>query len=984
MKAISTTGRTARTIKRSALLGSAMLATLAAAPAFAQDLSSSSSAPIAEEASGDIVITGSRLIGRRDLESTSPITTVGSETLAAQGAVTLEQSLNQFPQLVPDTTGSTNQSGGAGILSVDLRSLGAVRTLVLVDGRRYMPGDVTGLTDLALIPDLMVERAEIITGGASAVYGSDAIAGAVNFVLKRNYSGLTAQYQYGETSRGDGASNKIDLMAGANLADGRGNVTASFSYTKRNEVLMGDRDFSATSFLADATGRFQPFGSGNIPGGLIGLNTSQIGRINGVPDLNNASGACGTANTGIRFGSQGEPLPFCRARDQFNYAPPNFLLRPLERYQAAMTAHYDVTDGIEAYGQFFYGKKVNAFQQAAEAVNPSSSGQQPGTVLIPNADTNPLFTQVQRDFFAANRSFFDADGDGIFTLTNVGRRFEEFGPRTVRYTTDAFLGTAGLRGEFALGDNRWRWDAFYQYSRTDESQLRTNLLSRSRTTAGLDVVVLDGQPVCRNKEIPGCVPVNIFGTGTLSSAQANFLSVNSTTDSQFTREVVGGSLSGSVFALPAGDVSTAIGFEHRREGFSITPDEIALSNDLAAVNVAPVLNAGSFKVTEFFGEVRVPLLQDLPMVRSLAVEGAARYSDYSTIGSVFTWKGALDWEVNSWARVRANYSRAIRAPNLNELFSPVQQGFIGGIDPCVRTSNPTAQQKQVCLTQGVPQEFIDTLEVAQSQGFYVQSGGNPSLREEVADTMTLGLVLTPMRGLSLTVDYFDIKVKDAISQVDAQLLLNNCFQTLDAQGSACRSVTRNSSGNIVAINAPVLNIAERVVRGLDIAGNYTSRVPALNFWADDSRITVQAVTSFQFRDTNTPLPGVAPVECAGYYGGPCSSDAVRITPDFRAFASINYVSGPITINNQLRYIGDLELSPLSPPTQSNTLGAETYWDLSVRGKVRGGFELFAGINNVLDNKPPIMGYTAGGDSNTNPQLYDVIGRQFFAGATLRF
>lgn len=970
----------ARMIRRAALLASVCAGLLAAPAAMAQD---APAGEVAEAAEGDVVVTGSRL-QRRDLVANSPITTVTAETLTQQGAVTLEQSLNQFPQLVPDTTSSTNQSGGAGILSVDLRSLGAVRTLVLVDGRRYMPGDVTGLTDLALIPDLMVERAEIITGGASAVYGSDAIAGAVNFVLKRNYEGVTAQYQYGETTRGDGASHKADLLIGTNVADGAGNISAYFSYTKRDQVLMGDRAFSRNPVLADAQGVFQPFGSGNIPGGLIGLNTTQIPQIAGVPDLNNASGACNVANVGIRFGPQGEPLPFCRLRDQFNYAAPNFLLRPLERYQAAINARYEITPDVELYGQFFFGKKVNSFQQAAEAVNPSSSGQQAGTILIPNADTNPLFTQATRNFFAANRAFFDPNNTGVYTLRNVGRRFEEFGPRTVEYTTDAFLISGGLRGDFNLGSSNWKWDAFYQYARTDESQVRFNLLSRSRTTAGLDVVIVNGVPQCRNREIPGCIPVNIFGTQTLTQAQANFLSVNTTTDSRFTREVAGATIAGDLFRLPAGGVSTAFGVEYRRDGFSITPDEVALSNDLAAVNVAPIANRGSFDVKEAFGEIRIPLLKDIPFIQSLALEGAVRFSDYSTIGGVTTWKGAVDWEITDWARFRGNYSRAIRAPNLNELFAPVSQGFIGGRDPCVRTSNPTAAQKQLCLAQGVPAQFIDTLEVAQSQGFNVQSGGNINLAEETADTLTLGLVLTPMRGLSVTFDYFDITVKDAISQVDAQTLVNNCFTTLDAQGTACQSITRNSSGNILSVNAPLLNIAERKVRGLDVGINYASDVPWLNIWADDSRFTVQFVGSFQFADRNIPLPGVAPVECAGFYGGPCSSDAVRITPDFRGFLGVNYVSGPITINNQFRYIDDLELSPLSPPTQSGTLGAETYWDISVRAKVLDKVELFGGINNLLDNQPPVMGFAAGGDSNTNPQLFDVIGRQFFIGAAVKF
>lgn len=978
--------RNVRSTCKPALLGSVFTGlALLTAPAAAQvDTRPAADATAATTGNETIVITGSRL-NRRDLEASSPITTVGAETLQAQAPVTLESALNQFPQLTPDTTSSTNQSGGSGVLSVDLRSLGAVRTLVLVDGRRYIPGDVTGLTDLAMIPDLLVDRVEIITGGASAVYGSDAVAGAVNFVLRRNFEGVQAQYQYGETSRGDGASHKADVVLGVNAPDNRGNLTGYFSYTRRDEVLMGNRRFSANPLLADARGVFQPFGSGNIPGGLIGLNSAQIPQIAGVPDLNNASGGCPVSNSGIRFGPQGEPLPFCRPRDQFNYAAPNFLLRPLERYQAAVMGHYDVADNVQVYGQFFWARKENAFQQAPESVNPSTSGQAPGTLLIPNADTNPLYTPQQRAFFAANRSFFDPDGDGVFRVLNVGRRFEEFGQRTVRFTTDAFNVTGGVRGDFDFGARNWTWDVHYQYAQTDETQLRVNLLSRSRTTAGLDVVVVNGTPQCRNREIPGCVPVNIFGTGTLTPAMAEFLGVNTTTDQSFTREVAGGSLAGDLFDLPAGAVSTAFGVEYRREAFSINPDELALSNDLAAATVPPIVNSGDFDVKEVFAEVRVPLLRDIPFIQSLALEGAIRYSDYSTIGGVVTWKGAVDWEITDWARFRGNYSRAIRAPNLNELFAPVQEGFLGGRDPCIATNNPTAAQKQVCLAQGVPAAFIDTLEAGPSQGFNRRTGGNLNLSEETADTLTLGLVLTPLPSLSITVDYFDIKVEDAIAEVGAQLLVDNCFQTLDQDSRACRSITRNESGNIDVVDAPLLNIAQRKVRGLDLGVNYRTDLPGwLDISGKGSRLSVQFVGSFQFEDSNIPLDGLAPIECAGFYSGPCSGDAIRITPDFRGFLGLNYVSGPITIYNQIRYIDDLELSPLSPPQQSGTVSPETYWDLSVRARVYRTLELFGGINNVLDNQPPVLAFAAGGDSNTNPQLYDVLGRSFFIGASVKF
>jgi outer membrane receptor protein involved in Fe transport len=963
------------------------MAWLASAPAAAQSAppATAEAAPTEEPS---IVVTGSR-ISRNALEGTSAVVTVPLEVLTAQGAPTLEQGLNQLPQLQPNTTSSTNQSGGSGVLAADLRGLGPERTLVLVDGRRYTPANFSGLSDLATIPDMMLDRVEIITGGASAIYGSDAIAGAVNFVLKRDFEGIMGQYTFGETTRGDGRNHKIDVMMGVNSADGRGNVTGYFSYTKRDEVLMGDRDFSRNPLLADATGKFQPFGSGNIPGGAIALNAQQLAQIRGVPDLNNASGACNTGNAGVRFTEPGgRPEPFCRLRDQFNYAAPNFLLRPLERYQAAMTGNYKLTEGIEAYGQFFYTRRENAFQQAAEAVNPSSSGQPAGTVLIPNANTNPLFSPAQRSFFAANSAFFDPDGDGIYTVRGYGRRFEEFGPRTVSFVGDSFNITGGLRGDFDLGSNNWKWDAFYQYQQADETSTRFNLLSRSRTTAGLDVVLVNGVPQCRNREIPGCVPVNIFGTDTLTPAMANFLSVNTTTENRFDRTVAGGSLAGDLFELPAGKVASAFGVEYRRDSFNITPDEVALSNDLAAVNVPPIINSGAYDLFEVFGEVRVPILSDLPLVKSLAVEGAVRYSDYSTIGGVVTWRGAVDWEISDWLRLRGNYSRAIRAPNLSELYAPTSQGFVGGRDPCLAVNRPSQAQKDLCVAQGVPRAFIDTLTVGASQGFNTESGGNLNLQEERANTLTLGVVVRPtsVPNLMFSADFYDIKVNGAISQVGAQVLIDTCFATLAANSVSCQAITRDTfSGNINFVKAPLLNVAERRVQGLDLAASYRFDLPgAVSISSEGSQLALSADMSWQFKNSTVAAAGLPIIDCAGFYGGACSSDAVRISPGFRAFGSIDYISGGFSFRNQFRVVGGLDLLPGAPPSESGSLGAETYWDISARWQFLKNFSVFGGINNLLDNQPPVMGFAAGGDSNTNPQLYDVIGRQFFIGLGVRF
>ena len=931
----------------------------------------------------EIVVTGSRLLRNRDLVAVSPVQTIGMEDIQHSGNVTLESTINEYPQLNPDTTGTVNQSGGSGVLSADLRGLGAVRTLVLVDGRRYVPGDVTGLVDLATIPDVLVERVEIMTGGASAVYGSDAIAGAVNFILRDDFEGAELRYQYGETSEGDGGNTKLDLLLGANNEDESANVTLHASYTNSDPVFMGDRAFSRLPLLADAQGVLQPFGSGNIPGGLIGIPSADFGEIQGV-DLSNADGSCPGAIQGVRFGENSQPFAFCRPTEQYNYAAPNFLLRPLERWQVSALGRHDIGNSIEAYAQVFYTKKENAFQQAAEAVNPTSFGQETGTLLIPDADTNPIFSQPLRDFFAANTGYFDPDGDGIYTVRSVGRRFEEFGPRNTTIISDSYNLTGGLRGDVTFAGSDWQWDSFYQFQRSDYNLNQVGRLSRSRLTLGLDVEVVDGVARCR-VDLLGCVPVNIFGTDALTPEMAEFISTSTGREDTFERKMAGASIAGTLFELPAGEISTAFGVEWREESFLTVPDEAARSGDLG--DVPPIINGGELDVVEVFAEARFPLLEDLPAIETLALETAVRYSDYSTIDGVTTWKAGIDWAVNDWARIRTSFNQAIRAPNLDELFGAPSQGFVGGVDPCVVDNNPTEAIKELCVEQGVPPEIVDNLQVGASQGWDALSGGNPDLNEEESDTLTVGVVLTPpvLEGLSVTIDYFDITVDAAISQVSSQALVNSCFQQLDINSIACQSITRLSTGNIDRVDAPLLNVAEREVSGVDLQVNYLMELPdVLALPGESASLDLRWVATWQLDDTTVALAGEPPSECAGFYGGACSSDGTRITPDHRSLVSADWRTGPLSVNLSWRIIGDLELAADAFPNENGTIDAWHYFDLNGVYELSERVELFAGITNLADEQPPIIGFRAGGDSNTNIPLFDPLGRRYFGGLTVRF
>jgi len=934
-----------------------------------------------DEVVEEVIVTGSRLRRDRDFVEISPVATIGMDEIQGLGFLTLEQTVNRMPQLRPDTTASTNQYGGPA-MSADLRGLGAVRTLVLVDGRRYIPAENTGIADLATIPDMLVESVEIVTGGASAVYGSDAIAGAVNFRLRDNFQGAELRYQRGQAQEGDGETERVDLMLGAGSDDGRSNVTLALSWSERGQIMGDARSFSAIPLVTSPTGEYIPFGSGNIPGTVIALQPAQFPLINGV-DLSNSDGSCPGPIQGVRFDAGSQPVPFCRPIDQFNYAADNFLLRPMERYQISTIAKHQLNDRVEAYAQAFYNKYEQAYQMAPESVAPTSFGQPQGTIIIPDAVNNPLFNDTLQDFWAQNAAFWDADGDGNYVVSNLGRRFEEFGPRHFSFNIDSFLITSGLRGDIDIGNNNWKWDAFYQYSRNDTTQTTLGLLSKSGITLGLDPVINgDGTVTCRT-QVRGCVPVNIFGTDALTPEMANYLKAESVTDNQFERTVTGATIAGDLFDLPAGAVATAFGVEYREEFIAVRPNDAQLLNDLAAQAIAPTVVEGEYDLWEVFGEARLPILDDQLGLQGLALEGAIRFADYSTIGQVSTWSGALDMDVNEQLKIRAGYGRAIRAPNLNELLRPVSAGFRPVADPCLAVNNPSQAVKDLCVQQGVPANIIDTLVDGPRSGYDLISGGNPDLSEEQADTFTAGFVLSPnfLSGLTMSLDYYEIELEDAISQVDGQLLLNDCFATLNFGSPSCQSIRRDSNGNISQVIAPLLNLSDRIVNGADLSVDYVfDNLPNwMSLPGRGASLGIQWFSSWQFENSTQVLPSLPAVDCAGKYSGTCSTGAIRPTPGYRSLMRFNYLSGPFRLSPEINYIGELELSVDSAPNERGTQDAVIFvnlnggWDFSDR------FGLFFGINNVLDEEPPVWAFQAAGDLNVNVNLYDPVGRSFFLG-----
>ncbi|MCD9085249.1 TonB-dependent receptor [Stenotrophomonas sp. SY1] len=952
-----------------ALWGSPLLI----APAMAQSAGSDDAVKL-----DTVMVTGSRLI-RTDLDAPSPTTMVTREDIQAAGSATIETVLNEFPQLAAGNTSSVNNGGGSGVLTANLRGLGANRTLTLVNGRRFMPADSDGVVDLASIPDALIENVEIVTGGASAVYGSDAIAGAVNFIMRKNFSGIEAAYTHGQTSEGDGAYDKYDITLGGNFADDRGNAVISFSRTDRDPVLQGARDFSKVP-LDTVDGKLVPGGSGSIPGTRIGLSGSQLGSLVGV-NLTPA-GEC-SAMTGIRFGENGTPLPYCNPQDAYNYAAMNYLQRPLERTQVTALANYKVNDAVEAYAEVYYSDSANRYQQAPDSFTPVTPGAGSSTLLVPNFANNPVLLPAVRQFFTDNAHIFDPDGDGTASIVGAGRRADELGPRYYTYDRVSRNLIGGLRGDFEVGGGHWwRWDAFVQEQHTRTDTTQNNMINQARLAQALNATVDSaGNLVCVNPA-SGCVPASIFGLESISPGSAAFLTPQRAHTETFDRNVVGATLSGSLFDLPAGSVAMAFGAEYRKDEYAFQPSAMDVAGEYGAVSQMPM--AGEYSVKEVFTEFRVPLLSGARFAQSLAIEGAARYSDYSTIGGVNTWKVGLEWSPTDWMRFRSAYNVAIRAPSLNELYSPQARGFTSGVDPCTASANPSAAQQQLCIQQGVPAADLPNFSQG-SVGFERTTGGNPNLTEEKSDTFTVGAVfsLPQVDGLNFAVDYFQVDVEDAITSLGANQMLSDCFSQLDPNSTTCRAIIRLPNGQIDDVRSTLQNIGKLKARGLDFQTDYRFNVP-WGIGGNDGNMSLTLLTSWLFERSMQVVSNQPALDCAGYMGGGCGGGTGAIMiPDFKLNFTVGYKSGPLSVRLQTRMIDSFDLRP-GLTAAVNKAPRVWYVDSNAIYDFNETVQLFAGIDNLLNKQPPILGTGLAGDANTDVGVYDVLGRRYNFGIRVKF
>jgi outer membrane receptor protein involved in Fe transport len=951
-----------------------------AAPAFAQD--ENGAADTAQQGAGtEIVVTGSR-IARPDLQSSTPVAVVSAERIEQTGASNIQDVLATLPSVGQNVsrTSSNFSNTGNGIATINLRNLGSSRTLVLVDGRRTLGVAGSSAVDVNNIPTDLVQRVEVVTGGASAVYGSEAIAGVVNFVLKNDFQGLRVRAQNTVSDKGDAPRQYVSITGGQNFGGGRGNVTANFSYDNDHGLRSRDRSFSsrdipsrsayASQGVFDVSGPNQDSFTPNSP------STFTFGPGNNLK------------------GYQGPNI------DGYNRNGDRLLSVPVERYQGAVLAHYDFSDAFKLYAQGQYSRtNSNASLEPAAIANsgPSAALNFDGSAYAGIPISSPYVPDAIRAAAIAN---------GVDTVQFL-RRSNDIFSRSNKNERDFYRGVIGAKGQFTAGTN-WSYDIYYEHSESRDHTTAQSIYTPNYGAALSNEIGPDGQVRCSDAaaRAAGCVPINIFGANTVTAAASKFLQtytgptrnvtlvdggtvqlVNGTNVAydylaKVNQDVVSGSINGDLFSLWGGPVALSFGGEYRHEKSTEIFDPFTQAG-LSAGN--QITNTqGSFNVKEGFVEVVAPIVEDRPGIKYLGLEGAARYADYSTVGGVWSFKGGATFAPTSDIRFRGVYSRATRAPNIGELYASISQTFPSVNDPCDQGTNESDKIPAACANvpgraNTIANRGSFTYTTAQIQTIDGLLGGNRNLREETADTFTAGAVITPtfFKNFSMTVDYYTIKVKNAIGIIGQQVSVDQCVNT--GNPLFCSNVVRDSNGFITRVNALNLNTGSFLVSGIDVEARYAVPVGA-------SRFDFDVMYNHRFKQQQTPFPGAAPQNELGQ--ADCYSCG-RLGSGFKdkGVANVTFSAPKFQLNYRLDYMG-----PLTDNLgRANAQRISAYFYHNLQGKVMVGekqqMELYAGVNNLLDTKPPVFGDTnpvTWPGTQTVADTYDLYGRMLYVGATFKF
>ncbi|ADN75363.1 TonB-dependent receptor [Ferrimonas balearica DSM 9799] len=926
-------------------------------------------APVAVAAEEDnseverIEVTGSRIF-REGAIAPSPVTVITAETLLSTGATNIGDALNELPALA--TTFSLASSGGssigtAGLNLLDLRGMGTARTLVLVNGKRHVGGFAgVASVDVNTIPTEWVESVEIVTGGASAVYGADAVTGVVNFRLKEDIVGLNVNGQYGMADDSDFENYRVALSYGADFADGRGNAAISIEYAEQNELNALDRDQTAISRRHltnpdDAATVRTWYDNAGIwainNAGVVGFYGGVPGFYSFNPDGTPVPQGTGTITDGISCA--GENCDFVNLNEWVSLQP------EFDRTTVNFKTNYDVTDNLNAYFEAKWSQtnSLNNFQPAFFFFDPENT-----LITRDNAYITPELGELM-----------DQTGAGYVV---VNRFMNDLGPRLEDNKREMQRYVLGLQG-IVMDD--WDLDAYAIYGETKQTRKNLNNLIFSKFRQSIDAVFDDaGNIVCRDAEAQaaGCVPSSLFGEGGVSPEAAAWFSTTTVADSKVSQYVAGASLANAaLFELPAGAVGVATGIEYRKEKSESNEDPFAATGDTFFNALQP--ESGSFDVSEIYGEISVPLLADIPLIDSLVVDGAVRYADYETVGGVTSWKVGLDWTVYQDLRVRSTVSTALRAPNIGEFYGAKSQNFFNVDDSC-KSSELAALEPETrairaanCAALGIPADFDSDYDSASIEGV---SGGNDELKEEKSDSFTVGFAYQPsyVEGMSLTVDYWQIEIEDAIASVGAQDIIDRCVDsTTGIDNQWCALITRDADNyEITNLEQIVQNVAKQEASGVDIELAYDFAL-----FSGDMRTNLIATylidrDEFPFQDEPDQKE-----EYAGTIG----------EANWQAQLNLAYDINNWNINWKTRYIEEVDVyTPQfagqfdKPYSDIMTWGTYFVSDALVQYSFANGLSVGVGIDNLFDRDLPRT--TSG--TGTGSASYDNIGRFYYL--TARF
>jgi outer membrane receptor protein involved in Fe transport len=958
----------------------------------------------AESKLEDIVVTGSR-IARPDYEANSPIMTVPSSALQMSVTPTVTDALNLLPQMNPMGAPSSNDGRTVGAPAINLRGLGSTRSLLLLDGHRVVPTDGFGRVDLDILPPSIIDSVEVITGGASAVYGADAVAGVVNFKTIKNLDGWVTSGSYGITQEGDSGNTNLSTTWGGKFHDGRGRVLVSFAWADLARSDNGDRPYFAdkqptfygvspvlvsqgvgTPSLAATQALFKTYGVTN-PALLAQLNPG------GIFVMNQDGTLAQFTNPIINFRGAGQYLPCFAGKTCLNavfQGSANAYVAPIQELQAELTRYtnfthldYDLTDHVSVYGDLLYSNTKQVGDQplgagASRTPVPASNPFVPAAIATWVRSTGLANPMVQTD-----------------PVTGL------VGPLGFNLSLPVYQFTGGVKGDIPKLD--WKWDIYASLGQTSQSLEEDNLISRSRITAIL-AAPDGGVSTCQGG-------VNLFQGFALSNACKQYLSTSTLDTTTLKQNIVEGTVQGGILDLPAGKLRFAAGVDYRYNSYSFRPDAQSVAGPdglfeaIGAIAATP--SAGSIDVKEEYAELLVPILRDKPLIKDLSVDLAARYSDYSTSGGAPTYKADGNWKVVNWLSFRGGYQHAIKSPSASDLFS----GFVSQIqtigtfdagqgDPCdVRgpaLNGPNATKvRGLCSATGIPPSEINShIQAIGNVGG--GATGNANLLPEVANTYTVGTVLNPQfdrplfERLQISVDYWNVAISSAIGTLSALEVLQRCYNidgvsnpTYSPTNQYCSLVTRDPSGGIMQVTTPTANLAQFSSSGIDAQLDWAFPLDATGLPPGSGGLAVNAVFSYvkkyDIQDTSTS----SNYDYAGTIGNQEIEYGAISHPRWKSNITTTYSLRDWTVALRARFIAAMNnaTNVATPTANAEGIKAINYFDLQGSWKITDAIDLRATVNNLFNKYPPEWQPAF---YNIDRATYDVLGRRFAIGFTARF